>query len=57
MSVECERREGATLSHAYLSGEIRLGDIAAQEGVLTPIMCRPILFYVDVGGTGGKVWP
>ena len=45
------RRECVAWNHAYLSGEISVGDIAAHVGVCTPIMHLPMVFHGEVGGT------
>ena len=45
------RCEWALCSQAYLSGEIRVGEMIFPVGVWTPIMSRPIWFHGDVGGT------
>jgi hypothetical protein len=47
----CLRRECAACSHAYLSGEIRVGEMTAPVGVWSPIMCLPKLFQGEDGGT------
>jgi hypothetical protein len=45
------RRKCAAYSHAYLSGEIRVGDMTYPEGVCTPIMVLPMVFQGEEGGT------
>ena len=47
----CARRERAAWSHAYLSEEMRMGDIAAPVGMYTPIVFSSRAFHGDVGGT------
>jgi hypothetical protein len=43
--------EWALYSHAYLSGEMRVGEMIFPFGVWTPIMSLPRWFHGDVGGT------
>ena len=38
-------------NHAYLSGEMRVGDIAAHVGMCTPVMHFLMVFHGEVGGT------
>jgi hypothetical protein len=45
------RCEWALWSHAYLSGEMRVGEMIFPDGVWTPIMFLPERFHGDVGGT------
>ena len=45
------RRECAAWSHAYLSGEIKVGEMIAPVGVWSPIMLVPKVFQGEVGGT------
>jgi hypothetical protein len=47
----CARCEWALWSHAYLSGEMRVGEMIFPVGVWTPIMSLPKRFHGDVGGT------
>jgi hypothetical protein len=47
----CARCEWATLSHSYLFGEMRVGEMIVPGGVWTPIMSLPNRFHGDVGGT------
>ncbi len=37
--------------HAYLSGEIKVGEMGVPVGAWTPIMSLPMWFHGDVGGT------
>jgi hypothetical protein len=45
------RRACAAWSHAYLSEETRVGDIAAPDGSCTSIMSLPWVLQGDVVGT------
>jgi hypothetical protein len=45
------RCEWALWSHAYLSGEMRVGEMISPVGVWTAIMSLPKRFHGDVGGT------
>ena len=45
------RCDWALWSHAYLSGEMRVGEMIFPVGVWTPIMSLPKRFHGDVGGT------
>ena len=45
------RRECAAYSHSYLSWEIRVGEITVPVGVCTPIICLPVVFHGEEGGT------
>ncbi len=45
------RRECAAYSHAYLSGEIKVGDITVPLGVCIPIIFLPVVFHGEKGGT------
>ena len=47
------RRECAAYSHAYLSGEIRVGDMIDPEGVCNPIIGLTMVFQ---GGRVGPSW-
>ena len=51
------RRECAAYSHAYLSGEIRVGDMMDPEGVCNPIMGLPMVFQGEEGGTSVAYGP
>ena len=46
-----QRRECAVESHAYLSGEIRVGDMMEPVGVCSPIIALPVGFHGESGGT------
>ncbi len=48
---ERRRRESAAYSHAYLSREIKVGDMNVPVGVCIPIICFPVEFYGEKGGT------
>ncbi len=50
-SVVGSSRKCAACIHVYLSGEMRVGDIAAPMGVCTPIMHFHIVFHGEVDGT------
>ncbi len=45
------RCEWATWSYSYLSGEMRVGEMAAPDGVWTPIMSLPKWFHGNARGT------
>ncbi len=45
------RRECAVWSHAYLSGEIRVGDMMEPVGECSPIIALPEGFHGESGGT------
>ena len=44
-------RECAAYSQAYLSGEIRVGDMTVPMGVWSPIIFLPMVFHGEEGGT------
>ncbi len=44
-------RECAAYSYAYLSREIKVGDIIVPMGVFSPIICLPVVFHEEEGGT------
>ena len=39
------------MSHAYLSGEVRVDEMMVSDGVWTPIMSLHMRFHGDVGAT------
>ncbi len=45
------RRECAVQSHAYLSGEIRVGDMMDHVGVCSAIISLLVGFHGENGGT------
>ena len=45
------RRECAAYIHAYLSGEIKVGDMTVPVGVCIPIICFTVEFHGEKGGT------
>ena len=50
-SSKGRRRECAAYIHAYFSGEIKVGDMTVPVGVCIPIICFPVEFYGEKGGT------
>ena len=50
-SVPWFRRECAAWSHAYLCGEMSVGEVAAPVGLWIPIISVPSVFHGDVVGT------
>ena len=50
-SSEGRRRECDAYSHAYLSGEIKIGNMTIPLGGCIPIICLPVVFHGEEGGT------
>ncbi len=50
-SADGRHRECAAKSHAYLSGEIKVGDVIVTVRVCNPIICFPVEFHGEKGGT------
>ncbi len=50
-SSDGRQRECAAYSHAYFSGEIKVGDTTVPVRVCNPIICFPVEFHGEKGGT------
>ena len=50
-SSDGRHRECAAKSHAYLYGEIKIGDMTVPMGVCNPIICFPVEFHGEKDGT------
>ncbi len=50
-SLDGRHRDCAAKRHAYISGEIKVCDMTVPVGVCNPIICFPVEFQWEKGGT------